>query len=175
MRNRFHIHAMAFSLLALPALATGARAQDLNAFRAQHGRPALMADAQLAGIAQMHASRMAGGAGLTHAGFVAERASSSGTSAENVSYGCESEACAIAQWARSGGHRANMLRMDVSRYGLASATAANGRRYWALELGGDGGGRVIYVRGEGKGRRMTAKAAHMMSVGPIGRDLGIER
>jgi uncharacterized protein YkwD len=33
------------------------------------------------------------------------------------------------------GHRANMLRGDVSAYGIASATGANGRRYWALELG----------------------------------------
>jgi uncharacterized protein YkwD len=40
-------------------------------------------------------------------------------------------------WSRSGGHRANMLRGDVSHYGIASATGGNGRRYWALELGGE--------------------------------------
>jgi hypothetical protein len=28
-----------------------------------------------------------------------------------------------------------LLRGDVSAYGIASATGANGRRYWALELG----------------------------------------
>jgi hypothetical protein len=28
-----------------------------------------------------------------------------------------------------------MLRGDVTSYGLASATANNGRRYWVLELG----------------------------------------
>jgi uncharacterized protein YkwD len=38
-------------------------------------------------------------------------------------------------WIRSARHRANLLRRDVSAYGLASATAANGRRYWALVLG----------------------------------------
>ena len=37
--------------------------------------------------------------------------------------------------ARSGGHRANMLRRDVSNYGLASADGANGKSYWVLELG----------------------------------------
>jgi hypothetical protein len=30
-----------------------------------------------------------------------------------------------------------MLRGDVSAYGIASATGANGRKYWALELGGE--------------------------------------
>jgi hypothetical protein len=29
-----------------------------------------------------------------------------------------------------------MLRTDVTTYGLASVTAANGRRYWVMELGG---------------------------------------
>ncbi len=174
MCHRFRVHHVALGVLASLALTALASAQDINSFRARHGRSALIADAKLMGLAQMHAARMAGGAGLTHAGFFTERASSTGTSAENVSYGCDSAACAIAQWARSGGHRANMLRSDVSRYGLASATSANGRRYWALELAGDGGGRVIYVRGDGKGRRLTAKAAHV-TVGPIGRDLGIER
>jgi hypothetical protein len=38
-------------------------------------------------------------------------------------------------WARSGWHHANMLRRDVSSYGIASAVGANGKRYWALELG----------------------------------------
>ena len=33
------------------------------------------------------------------------------------------------------GHRANMLRTDVTKYGLASAVSASGRKYWALELG----------------------------------------
>jgi hypothetical protein len=30
-----------------------------------------------------------------------------------------------------------MLRGDVSAYGIASVTGARGRKYWALELGGD--------------------------------------
>src|SRR6185295_17568370 len=32
-------------------------------------------------------------------------------------------------------HRANMLRRDVTSYGIASAVGGNGRRYWVLELG----------------------------------------
>ncbi|MBI3703630.1 MAG: CAP domain-containing protein, partial [Rhizobiales bacterium] len=58
-----------------------------------------------------------------------------GTAAENVAFGCDSEDCVIRMWARSGGHRANMLRRDVTSYGIASATADNGRKYWVLELG----------------------------------------
>ncbi|MBI4366650.1 MAG: CAP domain-containing protein, partial [Deltaproteobacteria bacterium] len=45
------------------------------------------------------------------------------------------EDCAIRMWAKSAGHRRNMLMKGVSSYGLASASAANGRRYWVLELG----------------------------------------
>jgi uncharacterized protein YkwD len=52
-----------------------------------------------------------------------------------VSYGCASEDCAIRQWARSAHHRRNMLMSGVSRYGIASAVDARGRRYWVLELG----------------------------------------
>ena len=58
-----------------------------------------------------------------------------GMHAENVLVGCADEDCAIRGWAKSAGHRVNMLRRDVSAYGIASATGANGRVYWALELG----------------------------------------
>jgi uncharacterized protein YkwD len=37
-------------------------------------------------------------------------------------------------WERSPGHRRNMLMRGISRYGIASATASDGRRYWVLEL-----------------------------------------
>ncbi len=97
---------------------------------------------------------MAGRNHLDHDGFRQRFAFSGGTHAENVAViacarpeakpvptfagracGCADEDCAIKIWARSAGHRANMLRGDVSGYGLASATGANGRTYWALELG----------------------------------------
>jgi len=59
----------------------------------------------------------------------------SGAAAENVAYGCTTEDCVIRMWARSGAHRANMLRRDVTSYGLGSADSANGKRYWVLEVG----------------------------------------
>jgi uncharacterized protein YkwD len=125
---------LALALAALLA-ATPALALDLNSFRAQHGRPPLSASAQLMGIAQAHAYDMARRRSLDHRGFRARIGAVSSTAAENVSYGCGTEDCAIRQWARSAGHRRNMLMGGVSSYGLACATDARGRRYWVLELG----------------------------------------
>ena len=129
--------------LALPAAtlfsATPARALDLNGFRAQHNRPPLSVSGPLSSAARAQAAHMAGRGRLDHAGFHERvRARAIGTTAaQNVSFGCADEDCAIRQWARSGRHRANMLRGDVSAYGIASAEGANGRRYWVLELGGE--------------------------------------
>jgi uncharacterized protein YkwD len=133
----------------LLTLTTPALALDLNAFRAQHGRPALSISVRLAGIAYEQASLMAGRHRIDHKDFrkriggfnCANRAGATcgigSTHAENVLVGCDDEACAIARWAKSSGHRRNMLRGDVSAYGIASVTGTNGRKYWALELGGE--------------------------------------
>jgi streptogramin lyase len=123
-------------LLALfVVLAAPARATDLNSYRAQHGRAALRVDSSLAGLAYFHAMDMARRGALDHRGFKTERAPL-GASAENVGYGCADEACAILEWSRSAPHRAAMLRKDVTTFGVAGAASANGRRYWAMELGG---------------------------------------
>ena len=110
---------------------------DLNSFRAQHHRPRLAMSADLAGAAKSKARELAGKGRLDHSGFTAWARLRGSASAENVLVGCADEGCAIAHWARSGGHRANMLRRDVTHYGLASADGAKGRRYWVLELGGE--------------------------------------
>ena len=124
----------AVALVLTPSVA---HALDLNSFRAQHGKPPLAYSATLAGVAQHQASGMAGRGRLDHANFKQRVAHLGTTAAENVSFGCDSQDCAIRQWARSKGHRANMLRGDVSAYGIASAIGSNGRRYWALALGGE--------------------------------------
>ena len=123
------------SIILLSAPPATAAAMDLNSYRAQHGRAALRADASLAGLAYFHAQSMARRNSLDHAGFKTERFPM-GANAENVSFGCSDQACAIRQWANSAPHRANMLRKDVTTYGIASAVAANGRQYWVMELGG---------------------------------------
>jgi uncharacterized protein YkwD len=117
------------------SFAAPAQAMDLNSYRAKNGRASLRVDFSLVGLASGHAADLARRGTLDHAGFLQQRAPS-GANAENVSYGCTDEDCAILQWTRSAGHRANMLRRDVTSYGLASAVSASGRRYWVMELGG---------------------------------------
>ncbi len=130
----FRLILPAVALALTPGLAHGL---DLNSFRAQNGKPALSYSPSLAGVAQHQASSMAGRGKLDHANFKQRVAHLGSTAAENVSYGCDSEDCAIRQWARSKGHRSNMLRGDVAAYGIGSAIGSNGRRYWALALGGE--------------------------------------
>jgi uncharacterized protein YkwD len=127
---RVLLAAFAFLGFALPS-----QAMDLNSYRAKNGRAALRVDFSLVGLASGHAADLARRGALDHAGFLQQRAPS-GANAENVSYGCADEDCAILQWARSAGHRANMLRRDVTSYGLGSAVSSSGRRYWVMELGG---------------------------------------
>jgi uncharacterized protein YkwD len=112
-----------------------ALALDLNSFRAQHGRPRLSSSSALSGAAYSHAHSLAARQRLDHSGFRQRVSLKSGAAAENVAFGCATEDCVIRMWAKSGAHRANMLRRDVTSYGLASADAGNGHRYWVLELG----------------------------------------
>ena len=124
-----------FAVTTCALLATPSLALDLNSFRAQNGRPPLSVSAALSGAAYSHANAMAGRQRLDHAGFRQRVPATVGTSAENVAFGCDSEDCAIRMWARSGRHRSNMLRRDVTSYGIASAAGETGKRYWVLELG----------------------------------------
>lgn len=123
----------AFLLLAMPA--SPALALDLNSFRAEHRLPPLAYSATLAGAAYGHARDMAQRNRLDHAGFKERAKYSGGTAAENVSWGCDDQACAIQQWAKSPGHRRNMLMKGVSAYGIASSVSENGRKYWVMMLG----------------------------------------
>jgi len=131
-RNLFSI---VFASLGPIFLVTPSLALDLNYFRAQHGLPALHQSGTLAGAAYSHAHNLAGRQRLDHDGFRQRVSLASGAAAENVAFGCATEDCVIRMWAKSGRHRSNMLRRDVTSYGLASADGGSGRRYWVLELG----------------------------------------
>jgi len=122
-------------VLAVLAAAGPAFALDLNSFRKEHRLPALKHSALLAGAAYEHARDMARRNHLDHNGFYERMGMISSTAAENVLVGCRDALCAYRVWAKSPGHRVNMLMKGVTRYGLASATAQNGRMYWVLELG----------------------------------------
>jgi hypothetical protein len=85
-------------------------------------------------LARQHANDMARRDSLDHAGFM-ERRGPAGAVAENVAMGCETEACARRMWMQSPRHRANMMLGGCQA--VASAVSASGRRYWAMEIGGN--------------------------------------
>ncbi len=120
----------------LLTVVTPAFALELNALRAEARLPPLSYNATLAGAAYEHARDMAKRKTLDHKDFKARMAGVvSGVAAENVSYGCDNQPCAVRQWAKSPGHRRNMLMKGVSSYGIGSAVSEDGRRYWVMVLG----------------------------------------
>jgi Cysteine-rich secretory protein family len=118
-------------------------------------------------LAQQHANDMARRNSLDHAGFMQQRGPA-GAVAENVAMGCETEACARRMWMQSPRHRANMMLGGCQA--VASAVSANGRRYWAMLIGGGSSARVrhagvIRVRGIRRGNDHD---------GLVGRDISID-
>lgn len=128
------VTATALGLAAVLAAAP-ASALDINSFRAQHRLPPLSVSSTLSAAAYSHASDLAARRRLDHKGFRERLSAAASTAAENVAYGCPDQDCVFKMWAKSSGHRRNMLMTGVSSYGIASATSADGRRYWVLELG----------------------------------------
>lgn len=59
----------------------------------------------------------------------------SAPAAENLAHGRMEMGRVFEMWMQSTGHRRNMLDPRFEKYGLAYATASDGRRYWALVLG----------------------------------------
>jgi uncharacterized protein YkwD len=118
----------------VPLLASPVEAIDLNGYRKANGLGPMSAHATLGALARAHAADMARRGAMDHAGFYDVRARR-GARAENVAYGCADTNCAIQQWINSSPHRANMLRPDLTRYGLGSAVSAAGQRFWALVMG----------------------------------------
>jgi uncharacterized protein YkwD len=164
--------ALCLGLAAVFAALGPALALDINTFRAQHKLPPLKQTAALNSAAHSHAADMARRGSLDHDGFY-QRMSGYSRAAENVAMiacarpdakpvstfagrarGCADADCAYRMWVNSAGHRQNMLMPGLTHYGLASATAANGRRYWTLELAGE---RPAPVRPTAPARGRAAK------------------
>jgi cysteine-rich secretory family protein len=121
----------------------------------------------LHGLAQQHANDMARRNSLDHAGFMARRGPA-GAVAENVAMGCDTEACARRMWMQSPPHRANMMLGGCQA--VASAMSASGRRYWAMEIGGNSraGARHTSVTPARVARRGSGHD------GVVGRDFSID-
>lgn len=109
--------------------------------RSSSGLPALAPDPTLERAALRQAGYMASSGRMDHdtgwrRGF-AERMQRDGVeapAAENLANGRMDMPRLFEMWMASTGHRRNMLDPRFSRYGLAYAGAADGRRYWALVL-----------------------------------------
>ncbi len=92
---------------------------------------ATMPVAAFGSASQECATSMARRDRLDHNGFQS-RAKRYGLRAENVAYGCTTEACARAMWWRSPGHARNMMLPGFKE--VASARSRSGRTYWCMAI-----------------------------------------
>lgn len=130
------------SMPTIPGEARSKSADDiLRRLRENEGLSALAADATLEKAASEQARLMAARGKMEHTtgrgdDFVSRvrRNGVEGAAAENIARGnFEMERLFLA-WMNSRGHRRNMLDERFTRFGLASAQAKTGERYWALVL-----------------------------------------
>jgi uncharacterized protein YkwD len=116
-------------------------AEQISAFRLQHGEGRVMLDPVLTAIAHDQAAAMAAKDVLDHdvLGPFGSRTAKAkaGFAAENIAYGYDSFPKTLEQWINSSGHRKNLLMHDATKVGIASArSAASKRTYWAMVIAG---------------------------------------
>jgi len=119
----------------------GSGSAYLSSIRSSNGLSPLAADAALEQAALEQARLMAGAGVMNHTarfgrdfGRRVRRNGVDGAAAENIAHGAFGMDELFQRWMNSPGHRRNMLNPTYTRYGLASATEADGKRYWALIL-----------------------------------------
>ncbi|WP_172298565.1 CAP domain-containing protein [Pseudoruegeria sp. HB172150] len=113
---------------------------ETNALRRQKGLPPLRISPALMKAAQDQACHMAATKNMTHTGqngsSIADRVNGVGYRwtfvAENVAFGQRSAGQVMESWAKSSGHRRNMLS-GAREIGVALAVNG-GRPYWAMVL-----------------------------------------
>ncbi|WP_405403178.1 CAP domain-containing protein [Paracoccus sp. Ld10] len=122
-------------------LASQAIASAVSQMRAKEGLGPVTVDPALTAAATQQACRMAARGRLSHqgGGGVKSRARSAGYAAsvvaENIAAGQHNADAAMRSWARSPGHRSNMLHARVHHVGIGKALAADGRTvFWAMVL-----------------------------------------
>jgi uncharacterized protein YkwD len=110
--------------LPIPGNAVGLLA-EINRFRVRNSMPALIESACFTRQAESHVSKMSGSGKLSHDGWT-QRLQSCGISrgSENVAHGQRNAQECVEDWARSPGHRANMLG-DWDECGVAEKSG-----YW---------------------------------------------
>jgi len=114
--------------------------RQTNAYRAQHGLPALEIDPTLMQCAQAWSYEM------TRSGFRHSRGGSAyrpSNASENIAMGSYNATATMRQWIGSGGHRANMLGSH-SKIGVGCY-----KNCWTQQFSGAGrGATVVYTGGQ---------------------------
>ena len=108
----------------------------VSRIRAGYGLGPVAIDAKMSAAAQHQARACAGLGSLSHGDFAGRvhRFGLKGAMAENLAYGSNDVAGAIAQWQGSAPHMRNLLMPGATRMGIGRAD--KGRvRYWAMVIG----------------------------------------
>ena len=128
------------AVISLTLLASSAWADpqsEISVYRKSHGFSEVTEDAKLTELARQQANAMAERRSMDHnvyASFSSRIAPyGSASAAENIAMGTKTFAETLATWKSSSGHNANLLKPNVTRIGLASASR-DGTTYWALIL-----------------------------------------
>jgi Cysteine-rich secretory protein family len=110
---------------------------EISAYRKSYGLPAVTLDPKLTELARQQANAMAERNSMDHnvyAPFRSRMASyGAASAAENLAMGTKTFGDTFAIWKSSSGHNANLLKSNVTRFGVA-AESRNGTTYWALIL-----------------------------------------
>jgi uncharacterized protein YkwD len=132
---KIFIAVIGLALLASPAVADPQ--SEISAYRKSYGLSAVTVDPKLTELARQQANAMAERRSMDHNVYASFRSRmapySSPSAAENLAMGTKTFGQTLAIWKSSSGHNANLLKRNVTRIGLASASR-DGTTYWALIL-----------------------------------------
>ncbi len=119
--------------------------QQINAYRAQHKRPALKVSISLTKAATWLSTDMArndyfdhiGSLGRTYAQRIAAFGYKGNAKGENIAAGSATASATFTQWKNSAGHRKNMLSKSFKVIGIGHATSAGSTfgSYWTTDFG----------------------------------------
>jgi len=99
--------------------------EQTNAQRAQLGLTPLTVDSGLVVTAREHAAWMTNSQTLVHTTLAVS---------ENIAMGQQSAAEVVQAWMNSPGHRANILKPDHRRIGVAAYSTPDGTVYWCQQF-----------------------------------------
>jgi uncharacterized protein YkwD len=128
------------AVISLTLLASAAWADpqsEISVYRKSYGLSAVTADPKLTELAHQQANAMAERRSMDHNVYASFHSRikpyGSPLAAENIAMGTRTFEETLATWKSSSGHNANLLKPNVTRMGLASASH-DGTTYWALIL-----------------------------------------